>query len=93
MIRVRLASAEHIQVRVEDEGPGIPDAKLESVFDRFYTERPAHESYGEHSGLGLSIAKQIIGAHGGRIWAENIRDVDGGPVKGARFVVELERAS
>ncbi len=85
--------AHKIRVLVEDEGTGIPDAKLKAVFERFYTERPAHESYGQHSGLGLSIAKQIITAHGGQIWAENNREVDGGPIKGARFVVELESAA
>ncbi|MBI2239269.1 MAG: stimulus-sensing domain-containing protein [Magnetospirillum gryphiswaldense] len=72
-----------IRVTVEDNGPGIPDGKLDAIFDRFYTERPAGEKFGTHSGLGLSISKQIIDAHGGRIWAEN-RDEGG-----ARFVVEL----
>ncbi|WP_291718273.1 stimulus-sensing domain-containing protein [Magnetospirillum sp. 64-120] len=75
-----------IRVTVEDNGPGIPDGKLDAIFDRFYTERPAGEKFGTHSGLGLSISKQIIDAHGGRIWAEN-RDEGG-----ARFVVELPNA-
>ena len=54
-----------------DDGPGIPDAKLETVFDRFYTERPSGEGFGEHSGLGLSIARQIVDAHNGQLTAEN----------------------
>ena len=54
-----------------DDGPGIPDAKLETVFDRFYTERPSSEGFGEHSGLGLSIAQQIADAHNGLLTAEN----------------------
>ena len=57
--------------RVEDQGPGIPEDKLTAIFDRFYTERPAGEKFGTHSGLGLSISKQIVEAHRGRIWAEN----------------------
>lgn len=75
-------------IKVEDQGPGIPDGKLEAVFERFYSERPKHEAYGKHSGLGLSISKQIIDAHHGRIWAENIRD-GAGATKGARFCVAL----
>lgn len=74
---------------VEDSGPGIPEGKLEAVFERFYSERPKHEAYGSHSGLGLSIAKQIIDAHHGHIWAENMRSEDG-RIKGARFTVMLE---
>jgi two-component system sensor histidine kinase ChvG len=77
-----------VEVIVEDEGPGLPDAKLEAVFDRFYSERPASEKFGTHSGLGLSISKQIVEAHGGKIRAENRRGPDG-QVKGARFVVTL----
>ena len=61
---------------------------LEAIFDRFYSERPAGEKFGTHSGLGLSISKQVVQAHGGSIWAENRMDSDG-RVVGARFVVEL----
>ena len=68
-----------------------PDA-LEQIFERFYTDRP-HQGFGQNSGLGLSISKQIIEAHGGRIWAENrpgAADAEGEPtVAGARFVVRL----
>ena len=62
-----------VRVVVEDQGQGIPEDNLESIFERFYSERPRAEAFGNHSGLGLSISKQIIEAHGGEIWAENIR--------------------
>lgn len=91
-ITIRPVEGGKIRALVEDQGPGIPDAKLQNVFERFYTERPAHESYGQHSGLGLSISQQIIANHNGRIWAENIRDQENGPIKGARFTVELDSA-
>jgi two-component system sensor histidine kinase ChvG len=71
-----------------DEGPGIPSGKEKDIFLRFYSERPQQEAFGEHSGLGLSISKQIIEAHEGSIYAENRRD-NQGQVVGARFVVEL----
>ena len=80
-----------VEIGVEDDGPGIPAAKLEHVFDRFYSERPADESFGQHSGLGLSISRQIVEALKGRIAAEN-RYGEGGQVLGARFVVRLPRA-
>ncbi len=76
------------KVIVEDSGPGIPDAKLAAIFDRFYSERPEGEAFGRHSGLGLSIAKQIVDAHRGTIYAENIID-ENGVRKGARFTVVL----
>jgi hypothetical protein len=63
-------AAERILVTVEDDGPGIPPHALERIFERFYTDRPV-EGFGENSGLGLSISRQIVEAHGGRIWAEN----------------------
>lgn len=77
-----------VVVTVSDEGPGIPEGKLEAVFQRFYSERPAGEKFGTHSGLGLSISKQIVDAHGGTIRAENRHDEDG-RVCGARFIVRL----
>jgi len=80
-----------VEMAVEDEGPGIPDGNLEHVFDRFYSERPAGEKFGKHSGLGLSISRQIIEALRGRISAENRRDAQG-QVLGARFVVRLPKA-
>jgi len=77
-----------VEISVEDEGKGIPKGKLEAIFDRFYTERPKDEKFGTHSGLGLSISKQIIEAHHGKIWAENKTD-DNGKVVGARLVFQL----
>jgi len=81
-----------IEIVVDDDGPGIREDALERVFERFYTDRP-HQGFGQNSGLGLSISKQIIEAHGGRIWAENRpgpANADGeATVAGARFVVRL----
>ncbi|HSK38450.1 MAG TPA: stimulus-sensing domain-containing protein [Arenibaculum sp.] len=79
-----------VEVTITDEGPGIPENKLDAIFDRFYTERPAGEKFGTHSGLGLSISKQIVEAHGGRIWARNRHDRSGA-VAGAMFTVCLPR--
>ena len=79
------------EITVEDEGPGIPEAKLEQIFDRFYSERPQDESFGQHSGLGLSITRQIIEALHGTITAENRRDTQG-QMRGARFIVRLPLA-
>ena len=82
---------DRVLVVVEDTGPGIPEGALTKIFKRFYSERPIKE-FGNHSGLGLAISKQIVEAHGGVIWAENIRpteaDVTSEPL-GARFVVGL----
>ena len=83
---------EEVEITVDDDGPGISPEALEKVFERFYTDRP-NQSFGQNSGLGLSISKQIVEGHGGRIWAEN-RTVARGPgeeprVLGARFVVRL----
>lgn len=88
---VRLAAVRDgaiVQVTVDDDGPGIPPGKLEEIFERFYSERPSAEKFGQHSGLGLSIARQIISAHGGAIWAENRVDA-AGKIIGARFTVRL----
>ena len=76
---------------IDDEGPGIPEGKLEAIFERFYSERPSGEKFGTHSGLGLSISKQIVEAHRGTITAQNRRDADGA-VTGARFTVRLPMA-
>jgi len=80
-----------ILVVVEDTGPGIPEQALHKIFNRFYSQRPDGH-FGNNSGLGLAISKQIIEAHGGVIWAENIRptevDITSEPL-GARFVVGL----
>ncbi|GGO37734.1 sensor histidine kinase [Gemmobacter aquaticus] len=80
-----------VLVVVEDTGPGIPDEALTKIFNRFYSERPSGD-FGNHSGLGLAISKQIVEAHGGVIWAENIRPSNADlntPPLGARFVVGL----
>lgn len=79
-----------VVVTVADEGPGIPPENLESIFERFYTERPEGEKFGTHSGLGLGICRQIAEAHDGEIRAENRLDPQG-RVAGARFVVRLRR--
>jgi two-component system sensor histidine kinase ChvG len=81
-----------IELAIEDEGPGIPDGKLDDIFDRFYSERPTSEQFGSHSGLGLSISRQIVEAHQGRISAENRRDTEG-HIIGARFVIRLPKAA
>ena len=80
-----------LEIAVADEGPGVPAAKLDSIFDRFYSERPAGEHFGQHSGLGLSISRQIVEALRGDILAQNRTD-EAGRVVGARFLVRLPRA-
>ncbi len=80
-----------VRVIVEDEGPGIPPDSLERVFERFYTKRPAGAAFGNNSGLGLAISRQIVASHSGEIWAENIELPDGAR-GGARFTVALPRA-
>jgi two-component system sensor histidine kinase ChvG len=88
-VRVGLARTQKfVTVTIDDDGPGIPADKLESIFERFYSERPAAEKFGTHSGLGLSISRQIVDAHGGTIEAENRQDSSGITV-GARFRVRL----
>jgi len=81
-----------IEVYVDDDGPGVRDDVREKIFERFYTDRP-HQGFGQNSGLGLSISKQIVDAHGGSIWVENRTGApgpDGEPsVLGARFIVRL----
>ncbi len=80
-----------VLVVVEDTGPGIPEQALTKVFKRFYSERPEGQ-FGNNSGLGLAISKQIVEAHDGVIWAENIRPTDADAASdplGARFVVGL----
>ena len=82
-----------IRIEVADEGPGIPEEALQSIFNRFYTHRPTHAgeegqaAFGKHSGLGLAIARQIAASHGGSIWAENRADRSG-----ARCILELPAA-
>ncbi|MEM7616371.1 MAG: HAMP domain-containing sensor histidine kinase, partial [Pseudomonadota bacterium] len=91
-IHTRITDDRKVRISVEDDGPGIPDDNLADVFKRFYSERPQAEEFGNHSGLGLAISRQIVEAHNGTIHAENIRpygtDLSTAPL-GARFVVEL----
>jgi two-component system, OmpR family, sensor histidine kinase ChvG len=98
------AREDKILITIDDDGPGIPHHALERIFERFYTDRP-NQGFGQNSGLGLSISRQIVEAHGGRIWATNRpanstsgriaestdedRDEAGGQIAGARFIVEL----
>jgi two-component system, OmpR family, sensor histidine kinase ChvG len=98
------AREDRLVITVDDDGPGIPPHALERIFERFYTDRP-NQGFGQNSGLGLSISRQIVEAHGGRIWAAN-RPADPRSVRiaepvheerdeparhggGARFVIEL----
>ncbi|BAV49498.1 histidine kinase [Mesorhizobium sp. 113-1-2] len=74
---------------VDDNGPGIRADNIDRIFERFYTDRPAGEAFGQNSGLGLSISRQIVEAHGGTLTAENIPGTKPGEIKGARFVVTL----
>ncbi|WP_294534176.1 sensor histidine kinase [uncultured Rhodoblastus sp.] len=85
------AARDGFEIVVDDDGPGIPDHALERIFERFYTDRP-NQSFGQNSGLGLSISRQIVEAHGGAIHAENRKDAEGETL-GARFVVFLPCAS
>jgi two-component system sensor histidine kinase ChvG len=88
--------ANGVEVAVEDDGPGIRPDALSRIFERFYTDRPEHR-FGQNSGLGLSISRQIVEAHGGRIWAENRLATpeharDAPRIAGARFVMLLPSA-
>ncbi len=98
--RVNIAArrrGSEVEITIEDEGPGIAPENLERIFERFYTDRP-HETFGQNSGLGLNISRQIIAAHGGRLYAENRPLPEGESVRadgsgkrsgGARFVMRL----
>ncbi len=95
-VRVELKrQGDFIEIIVEDAGPGISEHALERIFERFYTDRP-NQGFGQNSGLGLSISRQIVEAHGGRIWAENRRpavaEADATASAGARFTVRLPAA-
>ena len=98
-VRVKLRRAraegpeerEGFEIRVDDDGPGIPAHAFERIFERFYTDRP-NQSFGQNSGLGLSISRQIVEAHGGSVRAENRLD-GAGATLGARFVIFLPAAS
>jgi two-component system sensor histidine kinase ChvG len=92
-VRITAKRLRHaVEITVDDDGPGIQPEAIERIFERFYTDRP-HQGFGQNSGLGLSISRQIVEAHGGRIRAENRMGAATGPegaqVIGARFVVRL----
>ena len=76
-----------LRVLVQDQGPGLPEGAEAKIFKRFYSERPDHETFGNHSGLGLAISKQIIEAHGGYIAASNLTEAGTGSILGAQFEV------
>ncbi|MDO8534251.1 MAG: sensor histidine kinase [Xanthobacteraceae bacterium] len=85
-----------IEIIVDDDGPGVRPEALGKIFERFYTDRPEH-GFGQNSGLGLSISRQIVEGHGGRIWAENRMAPSSRPggtsrVAGARFIMRLPAA-
>ncbi|MEJ8575032.1 sensor histidine kinase [Microbaculum marinum] len=88
-----------IEITIDDDGPGIPEENAQRMFERFYTDRGDNAAFGSHSGLGLSISRQIVEAIGGRIWAENRLAPPSpeapdrtGKVLGARFIVRLPAA-
>ena len=83
-----IRKAGQVEIRIDDTGPGLPDSGIDKIFERFYSERPTDEAFGSHSGLGLSIVKRIVEAHGGSIVALNRQETDG-RILGARFIVTL----
>lgn len=83
-----LARADKLELRFEDEGPGVPEEARDAVFRRFHSVRPSSEGFGQHSGLGLAIARTIVEAHGGVIHVESRED----RLTGARFVIQLPLA-
>jgi two-component system sensor histidine kinase ChvG len=88
-IDVRLAHFKgNCTIQIEDNGPGIEAENIDRIFERFYTDRPSTEDFGQNSGLGLSISRQIAEAHGGQLTAENIFDPNGQRI-GARFILTL----
>ena len=85
--------AHSVEIKIDDQGPGIPADNLEKIFKRFYTDRPVGKTFGENSGLGLNISQQIVLAHRGRIWAENrYNGKDETKPVGASFTVRLPAA-
>ena len=93
LITVRLTRERNMCiVKVEDNGPGIRADDVDRIFERFYTDRPEGEDFGQNSGLGLSISRQIAEAHGGSLTVQNIVDAKAHAVKGARFILSLPAA-
>ena len=90
-INIRVSSkGKKIFILFEDNGPGFPKNAINKIFDRFYTDRINQKEFGKHSGLGLSISKQIISAHNGNIFAENIIN-DDKKIIGARVNIILNK--
>jgi two-component system sensor histidine kinase ChvG len=89
VVRLSRGRGERCVVHIEDNGPGIQAEDIDRIFERFYTDRPASEGFGQNSGLGLSISRQIAEAHGGTLRAENIIDRESGEIRGARFILSL----
>ncbi len=96
LVKVKLAGPTQrsaiARIIVEDDGPGVPPENLDAIFKRFYTKRPQGSAFGNNSGLGLAISRQIVNSHGGRIYAENRLenpDDQDSARRGARFVIEL----
>lgn len=85
--------ANAITLTFDDDGPGVPEDKLEKIFDRFYSDRPKGAKFGNNSGLGLSIVKQIVETHHGEVFVQNRKQINEngslGEVLGAQFVVRL----
>ena len=79
---------DNVVIRVDDEGPGVPEHAREAIFNRFHSVRPEHEDFGRHSGLGLAIARAIVEGHDGEI---DVQDRDDAP-SGARFIIQLPAA-
>lgn len=91
-VDIRLAmEPRFVVVRVEDNGPGIRAENIENIFERFYTDRPGPDQFGKNSGLGLSISRQIVEAHGGTLTAENLPGGPDGQPAGACFIMRLPR--
>ncbi len=89
VVRLSRGRNDRCIIQVEDNGPGIQAENIDRIFERFYTDRPATEDFGQNSGLGLSISRQIAEAHGGTLKADNIVDKTTGTLSGARFTLSL----
>ena len=89
VVRLSRGRNDRCLIQVEDNGPGIQAEDIDRIFERFYTDRPASEGFGQNSGLGLSISRQIAEAHGGTLKADNILDKATGEKLGARFTLTL----
>ncbi|MFD1013253.1 sensor histidine kinase [Shinella fusca] len=89
VVRLSRGRGDRCLIQVEDNGPGIQAEDIDRIFERFYTDRPASEGFGQNSGLGLSISRQIAEAHGGTLKADNVVDKKTGEMLGARFTLSL----